>query len=225
MSCRAARRRRGHVLSGRRARPRGRGRRAARRRRAARAAARLSRRRWSCRTPATSIPARVAARAYDELAAARGMRAPRGAARPGAPRAGARPRGAERRGVRHAARAGAHRPRGAAQRCATCRRWWRATPAHALEHSLEVQLPFLQKMLGEFALVPFAVGTASVAGGGRRCSSACGAAPETLIVISTDLSHYHAYDAGARHRRRDARAHRGASPPTSITRRPAARRR
>ena len=38
----------------------------------------------------------------------------------------------------------------------------KSAPAHALEHSLEVQLPFLQKMLGEFALVPFAVGMASV---------------------------------------------------------------
>src|SRR5215217_8213112 len=32
--------------------------------------------------------------------------------------------------------------------------------AHALEHSLEVQLPFLQEVLGDFALVPFAVGSA-----------------------------------------------------------------
>src|SRR5947208_1589354 len=35
-------------------------------------------------------------------------------------------------------------------------------PAHALEHSLEVQLPFLQKILGDFALVPLAVGMANV---------------------------------------------------------------
>src|SRR6185436_12113813 len=34
--------------------------------------------------------------------------------------------------------------------------------AHALEHSLEVQLPFLQKVLGDFRLAPFAVGMASV---------------------------------------------------------------
>src|SRR3982750_1129466 len=38
----------------------------------------------------------------------------------------------------------------------------RSDPAHAMEHSLEVQLPFLQKVLGEFSLVPFAVGTASI---------------------------------------------------------------
>src|SRR4029077_18150547 len=34
--------------------------------------------------------------------------------------------------------------------------------AHALEHSLEVQLPFLQEVLVDFALVPFAVGSASI---------------------------------------------------------------
>ena len=67
-------------------------------------------------------------------------------------------------------------------------------PAHALEHSLEVQLPFLQEVLGDFALVPFAVGDGERGRRSRRCSSACGAAPETLIVISTDMSHYHAYE-------------------------------
>src|SRR5687768_3689422 len=39
----------------------------------------------------------------------------------------------------------------------------KSDPAHALEHSLELQLPFLQTVLGEFALVPLAVGMASVA--------------------------------------------------------------
>ena len=48
--------------------------------------------------------------------------------------------------------------------------------AHALEHSLEVQLPFLQKVLGDFALVPFAVGTRERARRWPRSSSACGAA-------------------------------------------------
>jgi len=65
--------------------------------------------------------------------------------------------------------------------------------AHAQEHSLEVQLPFLQRVLGGFSLVPFAVGdarpdeVAAVIGrlwGGR----------ETLFVLSSDLSHYHSYD-------------------------------
>ena len=35
--------------------------------------------------------------------------------------------------------------------------------AHALEHSLEVQLPFLQTVLDEFSVVPFAIGDASAA--------------------------------------------------------------
>jgi hypothetical protein len=70
-------------------------------------------------------------------------------------------------------------------------------PAHALEHSLEVQLPFLQKMLGEFALVPFAVGMASVEEVAQVLERLWGG-PETLIVISTDLSHYHAYDEARR---------------------------
>jgi AmmeMemoRadiSam system protein B/AmmeMemoRadiSam system protein A len=65
-------------------------------------------------------------------------------------------------------------------------------PAHALEHSLEVQLPFLQQTLGDFRLVPFAVGTASVAEVAQVIERLWGG-PETLIVISTDLSHYHGY--------------------------------
>ena len=65
--------------------------------------------------------------------------------------------------------------------------------AHALEHSLEVQLPFLQKMLGDFALAPFAVGTASVQEVAQVLERLWGG-PETLIVISTDMSHYHAYE-------------------------------
>jgi AmmeMemoRadiSam system protein B/AmmeMemoRadiSam system protein A len=65
--------------------------------------------------------------------------------------------------------------------------------AHAMEHSLEVQLPFLQNVLGDFALAPFAVGMASVAEVAQVLERLWGGA-ETLIVISTDLSHYHAYE-------------------------------
>jgi AmmeMemoRadiSam system protein B/AmmeMemoRadiSam system protein A len=68
----------------------------------------------------------------------------------------------------------------------------KSAPAHALEHSLEVQLPFLQKTLGEFTLAPFAVGDASVAEVAQIIERLWGG-PETLIVISTDLSHYHSY--------------------------------
>ncbi len=65
--------------------------------------------------------------------------------------------------------------------------------AHAAEHSLEVQLPFLQKMLGEFTLVPLAVGDAKPQEV-REVIERLWGGPETLFVLSTDLSHYHAYD-------------------------------
>lgn len=65
--------------------------------------------------------------------------------------------------------------------------------AHAVEHSLEVQLPFLQRVLGEgFTLVPLAVGGASAGQVAEVLELLWGGA-ETLIVISTDLSHYHPY--------------------------------
>jgi len=69
-----------------------------------------------------------------------------------------------------------------------------SAPAHAMEHSLEVQLPFLQRVLGEFSLVPLAVGDAS-AGQVAEVLERLWGGPETLIVISTDLSHYHEYEA------------------------------
>src|ERR687891_780127 len=69
--------------------------------------------------------------------------------------------------------------------------------AHALEHSLEVQLPFLQKVLDEFALAPFAVGSASVEEVAEVIERLWGG-PETLIVVSTDMSHYHSYEQACR---------------------------
>lgn len=73
----------------------------------------------------------------------------------------------------------------------------RSAPAHAQEHSLEVQLPFLQKVLGDFTLVPLAVGAATTEEVAQVLERLWGG-PETLIVISTDLSHYHAYDEAKR---------------------------
>jgi MEMO1 family protein len=64
--------------------------------------------------------------------------------------------------------------------------------AHTLEHSLEVQLPFLQEVLDRFSLVPFVVGEASP-GEVAEVLDLLWGGPETLIVISSDLSHYHAY--------------------------------
>jgi AmmeMemoRadiSam system protein B len=63
---------------------------------------------------------------------------------------------------------------------------------HAFEHSLEVQLPFLQMVLDEFELVPLLVGDASPAAVADVLTQLWGG-PETLIVISSDLSHYHPY--------------------------------
>ncbi len=73
----------------------------------------------------------------------------------------------------------------------------RSEPAHAQEHSLEVQLPFLQKMLGEFTLVPLAAGAATAEEVAQVLERLWGGA-ETLIVISTDMSHYHPYDEAKR---------------------------
>lgn len=64
--------------------------------------------------------------------------------------------------------------------------------AHAQEHSLEVQLPFLQVTLGDFKLVPLAVGDASTNDVATVLEALWGG-PETLIVISSDLSHFHTY--------------------------------
>jgi AmmeMemoRadiSam system protein B/AmmeMemoRadiSam system protein A len=61
--------------------------------------------------------------------------------------------------------------------------------AHLREHSLEVQLPFLQVVLGEFSLVPFTVGEASPEVVAEVLHLLWGG-PETLVVCSTDLSHY-----------------------------------
>ena len=134
----------------------------------------------------------VAARAYDELAAARGVvkrvmllgpvhRVPvRGLALPGVEAfdtpLGRVPVDAE-----------------AVRLLAPFRQVTTSPAAHAMEHALEVQLPFLQKMLGEFALLPLAVGDARPQEV-REVVERLWGGPETLFVISTDLSHYHRYD-------------------------------
>lgn len=72
-------------------------------------------------------------------------------------------------------------------------------PAHDREHSLEVQLPFLQKALGDFTLVPLVVGDATPRQVAEVLEVLWGG-DETLIVISSDLSHFLDYDQA---RRRD----------------------
>ena len=64
--------------------------------------------------------------------------------------------------------------------------------AHAFEHSLEVQLPFLQEVLAEFSIVPFAVGDATPREVADVIRLLWGG-PETLIIVSSDLSHYRGY--------------------------------
>ena len=69
--------------------------------------------------------------------------------------------------------------------------------AHRDEHSLEVQLPFLQAVLGDFSLVPVVVGGA----GPEQVAAVIDALASdsaTLVVISSDLSHFHAYDEARR---------------------------
>ena len=65
-------------------------------------------------------------------------------------------------------------------------------PAHAEEHSLEVQLPFLQEVLASFRLIPLAVGDATPGVIADVIDQLWGG-DECLIVISTDLSHFHPY--------------------------------
>jgi MEMO1 family protein len=65
--------------------------------------------------------------------------------------------------------------------------------AHAQEHSLEVQLPFLQAVLDDFKLVPLAVGDATPTEVTQVLEVLWGG-PETLIVISSDLSHFLPYE-------------------------------
>ncbi len=64
---------------------------------------------------------------------------------------------------------------------------------HAQEHSLEVHLPFLQTILRNFTLVPLVVGNATPEQVSEVLDILWGG-PETLIIISTDLSHYLSYE-------------------------------
>lgn len=85
--------------------------------------------------------------------------------------------------------------RTAADRLIASSRTIRFVPeAHAVEHSLEIQLPFLQVVLGSFRVVPVVMGSQDL----NSCrvlaeglSGVLGDADKTLIVASTDLSHYH----------------------------------
>ncbi|MEO8196506.1 MAG: AmmeMemoRadiSam system protein B [Thermoanaerobaculia bacterium] len=68
--------------------------------------------------------------------------------------------------------------------------------SHGREHALEVELPFLQIVLRRFELVPLVVGEASPEEVAEVLDRLWGGA-ETLIVVSTDLSHFHDYATAA----------------------------
>ncbi|MHC4398182.1 MAG: AmmeMemoRadiSam system protein B [Planctomycetota bacterium] len=85
--------------------------------------------------------------------------------------------------------------------------WWRQTrmtevppfgedTPHTWEHSLEVQLPFLQKTLDDFKLVPIVFGRADSREAAEVLASVLD--DRTLLVASSDLSHYHPYEVAGR---------------------------
>jgi AmmeMemoRadiSam system protein B len=73
----------------------------------------------------------------------------------------------------------------------------RSDAPHAPEHALEVELPFLQMLLPSFRIVPLVVGDAAAQSVAEALRILWGG-PETLIVVSSDLSHYHDYETARR---------------------------
>lgn len=73
----------------------------------------------------------------------------------------------------------------------------RSDHPHAGEHSLEVHVPFLQHILGDIRLVPLVAGEASARQVGEVIDRLW-EADDTLVVVSSDLSHYHDYDTARR---------------------------
>ena len=72
-----------------------------------------------------------------------------------------------------------------------------ADAPHAPEHSLEVELPFLQTLLPSFTVVPLVIGDAEAQDVAEVLRRLWGGL-ETLIVVSSDLSHYHDYETARR---------------------------
>jgi hypothetical protein len=77
--------------------------------------------------------------------------------------------------------------------------------AHAREHSLEVHLPFVQRVFPGACVVPLLAGDHDFTGVAAVLARLWGG-PETIIVVSSDLSHYHDYDTACRLDRKTADA-------------------
>lgn len=77
--------------------------------------------------------------------------------------------------------------------------------AHTDEHCLEVHLPFLQKTLQDFSIVPLLVGETSAEDVCEVLEKLWGG-KETLVIISSDLSHYHDYDTARKRDKATSRA-------------------
>ncbi|HEX2727435.1 MAG TPA: AmmeMemoRadiSam system protein B [Beijerinckiaceae bacterium] len=73
----------------------------------------------------------------------------------------------------------------------------RSDRPHAPEHAIEVELPFLQHVLPAFDLVPLVAGNAGVDEVGEVLGRLWGGA-ETLVVVSSDLSHFHPFETARR---------------------------
>ena len=80
-----------------------------------------------------------------------------------------------------------------------------SSAAHAREHSLEVQLPFLQEVLVSFDLVALAVGGGNMEEVEEVIDVLWGG-DETVILVSSDLSHYNDYETARRLDRQTAQA-------------------
>jgi AmmeMemoRadiSam system protein B len=71
--------------------------------------------------------------------------------------------------------------------------------AHAMEHAVEVQLPFLQVSLGNFSIIPLVLGEVDAASLAQELLALN--LPHMLVVASSDLSHYDPYDMAVEHDR------------------------
>ena len=77
---------------------------------------------------------------------------------------------------------------------------------HEPEHSLEVQLPILQRLLGPFRILPLVTGRAVAPADLAAVLDAVWGGTETVVVCSSDLSHYHDHDTATALDRRTASA-------------------